>query len=110
MIRQHLRDCPVEHAEYYFLQKCIDGLEKLRFAPKGIHKLDEIVHEMRARADKFSGVSEEDKQRYTELATRFPRIVQPIKGEVLDWIVVRFLDCLGVLSLVIFGLLKILKE
>ncbi|KAI6185001.1 hypothetical protein M3Y97_00657400 [Aphelenchoides bicaudatus] len=85
LIRQYVRNCPVEHAEYYFLQKCIDKLEQLKFAPKGMHKLDEVVHDMRVRSNKFSGVSESDRQRYTELATRYPKIVQPSKDPYYEY-------------------------
>jgi hypothetical protein len=87
-IRRLFNDSPVEHAEYFYLQKTINELEKFKFAPKHMQHLDKIVSDMRSRAEKFSGLTESDKQRYTELATRFPNIVEPPKGlrffELLD--------------------------
>lgn len=48
--------------------------------------LDEIINDMKVRAEKFSGLSDNDKQRYMELATQFPKIFEPLDGNFLIWV------------------------
>jgi hypothetical protein len=52
----------------------------LKFIPTNFERIDELILDMQDRANKFSGISDADKEHYIELATRFPKILEPPKG------------------------------
>ncbi|KAI6171912.1 hypothetical protein M3Y98_00914800 [Aphelenchoides besseyi] len=69
-------DLPLEHAEFHFLCRVVDALDRIALNPQNPYPIRALGDEIRARCSRFN-LSSKNKRGYLSLAKNFPRIVEP---------------------------------